>query len=231
MSCVDILAFGAHPDDVEIGAGGIIAKHAYGGFKTAICNLTEAELSSNGTVENRRSESQKAASILGVEHVLNLGIPDRGIDNAHVNNLIEVIRTLRPTTVLLPYWIDRHPDHVACSKLGTEAVFDAGIAKKEIQGTSSHRVKHVFYYFLNNIAEADLIIDISGVYEKKIEALRSYTTQFDRNQGEVDTPINRSNFLEMIRGRDSMWGYQAGAYYGEALVHNMPLTREWLYPF
>lgn len=231
MSCVDILAFGAHPDDVEIGAGGIIAKHSNGGYKVVICNLTEAELSSNGTVENRHKECEMAASILGVSQVLNLGIPDRGIKGIHLNKVIEVIRMLKPRTVLAPYWVDRHPDHVACSNIVTEAVFDAAIHRKVVGTASSHRVDYLSYYFLNNMDRADLIIDVSEVYEKKTNALQAYSSQFDQKKGEVSTPINHANFLEMIRGRDSVWGYQIGAQYGEALVHKMPLTRQWLYPF
>lgn len=231
MSSVDILAFGAHPDDVEIGAGGIMAKHARAGYKIAICNLTEAELSSNGTVETRRKETERAASILGVQKVINLGIPDRGIDYTYVDKVIEVIRQYKPKVVLLPYWEDRHPDHVACSKMVREAIFDAGIHKKVVGSAPSHRVSHVSYYFLNHIDRADLVIDISEVYEKKMEALGAYSTQFHRSERDVDTPINRANFLEMIRGRDSVWGYMIGGRYGEALVHTYPLAREWLYPF
>src|SRR5690606_23509317 len=130
---VDLLAFGAHPDDVEIGAGGILAKHAQAGRRTVICDLTEAELSSNGTVEIRREEARRAGEILGLASRINLGFPDRGLGGREqIEAMARVIRRLRPRVVLAPYPKDRHPDHVAAGRMVKEAVFDAGIRKLDL---------------------------------------------------------------------------------------------------
>lgn len=228
---VDLLAFGAHPDDVEIGAGGIIAKHHKEGFTTAICSLTEAELSSNGTVENRRIEAQRAVEILGVTGHYNLGLPDRGITGSpeQLAKVTQIIRQLRPKVVIAPYLEDRHPDHVACSRVVKEAVFNAGLKNYHTSGNESyHRVEQFYYYFINDIVKADLIIDISDIYETKIEALLAYSSQFSRTEDKVATPINSPTFLSMIRGRDQMWGQMVGIQYGEGLVSPRPIKQQLL---
>lgn len=228
---VDLLAFGAHPDDVEIGAGGIIAKHAQAGFSVAICHLTEAELSSNGTVETRREEAKKAAEILGVQTSISLGLPDRGLKETdeQIIQITQVIRRLKPKVVLAPYYKDRHPDHVAASQMVKDAVFDAAILKRRTPGDEEvHRVSHFYYYFINNIDEADLIVDISDVYEQKMKALQAYQTQFNLQAGQVKTPLNSPTYLSMIQGRDQFWGHQIGTMYGEALVSPTPMKVSWL---
>ncbi|TCS93366.1 bacillithiol biosynthesis deacetylase BshB1 [Hazenella coriacea] len=228
---IDLLAFGAHPDDVEIGMGGILAKHARAGFTTAICNLTEAELSSNGTVQSRRVETQRAIDILGVTEHINLGFPDRGLVGTpeQLLRITQVIRQWKPTIVLAPFWDDRHPDHVACSHLVKEAVFDAAIRKKETPGHEPvHRVSQMFHYFINDIHVPDVIVDISDVYETKVNALLAFESQFKREVGEVDTPLNSPTFLSMIRGRDQLWGHQIGVSYGEALASPRPLKQSFL---
>lgn len=198
------------------------------GFATAICNLTEAELSSNGTVSRRRQETKRAAEILGVNQVINLGIPDRGITDAYLGNVIEVIRELKPKVVLAPYHTDRHPDHVACHHLVKKAVFDAKIHKKQRELGNSHAVEHVYYYFINTLGKEDFIVDVSEVYAKKVAALGAYASQFYRKTGEVDTPLNKGDFLRMIEGRDTLWGYQIGVCFGEALASPEPIQQKWL---
>jgi bacillithiol biosynthesis deacetylase BshB1 len=228
---VDLLAFGAHPDDVEVGVGGIIAKHAGAGLKVAICNLTEAELSSNGNVELRRVEARKAAEILGVAEVLNLGFPDRGLKGTdeQITRIAQVIRLLRPKVVLAPYGEDRHPDHVAASRLVREAVFDAAIRKRQTPGGEApHRVSHFYHYFINDVGQADVIVDVTDVYETKIKAILAYRSQFVREAGEVETPLNHPTYLAMIRGRDQLWGHQIGALYAEGLASPRPISLKWL---
>lgn len=229
---IDLLAFGAHPDDIEIGAGGIIAKHALAGFSVALCHLTEAELSSNGTVETRREEARKAAEILGVQTSISLGFPDRGLKGTdeQILKIVQVIRELKPKVVLAPYYKDRHPDHVAASQMVKEAVFDAAIRKRHTPGGEApHRVAHFYYYFINNIDEADIIIDVSDVYEQKKKALLAYQTQFNLQAGQVNTPLNSPTYLAMIQGRDQLWGHQIGTMYGEALVSPTPIKASWLF--
>lgn len=229
-SPVDILAFGAHPDDVEIGAGGILAKHARAGRRTVICDLTEAELSSNGTVESRREEARRASEILGLTYRINLKFPDRGLgDRNQIIQMARVIRRFRPRVVLAPYLKDRHPDHVAAGRMVKEAVFDAGIRKLDVGGDlPAHRVERLYYYFINDIDKAHLVVDISEVYEQKEAAILAYRSQFLRKEGAVDTPLNQPQYLAMIRGRAQLWGQQIGADYGEGLVSEGPLSVDWL---
>ncbi|MBA4602574.1 bacillithiol biosynthesis deacetylase BshB1 [Thermoactinomyces mirandus] len=227
----DILFFGAHPDDVEIGVGGIVAKHAANGYSVAICHLTDAELSSNGTVERRRQEAEEAAKILGVSLSIRLGFPDRGLTGSkeQLLKITQVIRQLRPRVILAPYWQDRHPDHVACSRMVKEAAFDAGIQKRETPvDEPAHRTQQIYYYFINNIDQADIIVDVSDVYEKKSRALLSYNSQFSSGKGQISTPLNQPTYLAMIRGRDQLWGHQIGALYGEGLVSAGPIKKELL---
>lgn len=228
---VDLLAFGAHPDDVELGASGILAKHSLVGKHTAICSLTEAELSSNGTVELRRLETERAKEILGLIGHYNLQFPDRGLTGSpeQIMKITQVIRQSKPSVVLAPYFEDRHPDHVACSKLVKEAIFNAGLQNYRTPGNEPHhRVQHLYYYFINDIAKADLIIDISDVYEKKMASILAYSSQFRREEGKIDTPINSPTFLSMIRGRDQMWGQMVGVHYGEGLVSPRPVKQQLL---
>jgi bacillithiol biosynthesis deacetylase BshB1 len=227
---VAILAFGAHPDDVEIGAGGILAKHAKAGRRTVICDLTEAELSSNGTVENRRVEARRAGEILGLTDRINLGFPDRGLGGRdQIEQMVRVIRRFRPRVVLAPYPKDRHPDHVAAGQMVKEAVFDAGIRKLDLGGDlPAHRVERLYYYFINDIDRPHLIVDISEVYEQKEAAILAYRSQFLRKEGEVDTPLNRPQYLAMVRGRAQLWGQQIGTDYAEGLAADRPPSVEWL---
>jgi N-acetylglucosamine malate deacetylase 1 len=228
---VDILAFGAHPDDIEIGAGALVAKHTKNGYSVAFCHLTDAELSSNGTVELRKQEAKKAEEILGVEQSIYLGFPDRGLTGSkeQLLKMTQVIRKLRPRVVLAPYWKDRHPDHVQCSKMVKEAVFDAAIRKKETPGgEKAHRVEQVYYYFINHMGEADVIVDVSDVYELKKKALLAYRSQFSQGEGQVETPLNQPAYLAMIQGRDQLWGQQIGACYGEGLVSPHPVKKDFL---
>ncbi len=229
-SPIDILAFGAHPDDVEIGAGGILAKHGAAGYRTAICDLTQAELSSNGTPEIRQQEAQRAGEILGLAGRYTLSFPDRGLtgDSDQLLEMVGIIRRLRPRIVLAPYAKDRHPDHRACHQMVREAVFDAGIRKKKVEDLPAHRVEQVYYYLINDMHEVDLIVDISSVYEQKIKGILAYQSQFVREAGEVDTVLNHPSYLAMIRGRDQLWGYQIGATYGEGLIADKPLSTPFL---
>lgn len=228
---VDLLAFGAHPDDVELGASGILAKHSLAGKRTAICSLTEAELSSNGTVELRRQEAELAKEILGLTSHYNLQFPDRGLAGSpeQMKKIVQMIRQCKPSVVLAPYFEDRHPDHVACSNLVKEAIFNAGLQNYRTPGNEPyHRVQHLYYYFINDIAKADIIIDISDVYEKKMDSILAYSSQFRREEGNIDTPINSPTYLSMIRGRDQMWGQMVGVLYGEGLVSPRPVKQQLL---
>jgi bacillithiol biosynthesis deacetylase BshB1 len=127
---VDLLVFGPHPDDIEIGLGGTIARHVNLGFRVGLCDLTAGEMGSNGTVEERLAEGEASRDVLGAAWRVNLRWPDRAIGGAEqVRSAVAVIRKTRPRTIALPYWSDRHPDHVASSQVLTEAIFNAGLRR------------------------------------------------------------------------------------------------------
>lgn len=220
---LDLLIFGAHPDDAEIGMGGTIAKHVKQGFKVGICDLTFAELSSNGTVEQRQKEAAQAGEILGLTMRSNLGLPDRGLDGsrAQLDAVTLEIRKHRPRYVFAPYWKDRHPDHVACSRLVQEAVFNAKL-RNLLPGTEAWNVQECFFYFINDVAEPDLMVDISREYNVKQKALEAYRSQFvPEGTGTVPTPLNQG-YLRQVEARDSMLGQRRTVPYAEGFVTRLP---------
>lgn len=221
------LAFGAHPDDVEIGAGGLLRKWANEGKRTGICDLTYAELSSNGTVERRQQEAAEASRVLGIHTRLNLGLPDRGLslNKEQIEAIAHVIRLYRPRIVLMPYWEDRHPDHGMCSVVVREAVFNAKIRKYKIKGKEAapaHRVEHVFAYFINGQTEPQFLVDISEEMEAKMAALGAYRSQFEKAPDSVATPLTEG-YLERVRAREYVFGQAGGVAYAEGFVSHTPL--------
>ncbi|WCK56105.1 bacillithiol biosynthesis deacetylase BshB1 [Aneurinibacillus sp. Ricciae_BoGa-3] len=225
---VDILAFGAHPDDVEIGAGGVLHQLARQGKKVVICDLTLAELSSNGTVERRQQEAAAADRQLGIYRRVNLGLPDRGLrmSDEHIRPLVQVIRTFRPATVFAPFWKDRHPDHEMCAALVKEAVFNAKIRKYEIadgiDSLPAHQVGQLFHYFINDSIEPQFMMDISEDIEAKMAALASYRSQFEISDGSVATPLTEG-YLKRVRAREYGFGQAASVAYAEGFVASTPL--------
>ena len=221
----DILAFGAHADDVEIGMGGTIAKYAALGKKIAICDLTDADLSSNGTVETRKVEAHDAARILGVAERISLGMPDRGllVSEDHIRRIAGVIRMFRPKLVFAPFITDRHPDHGNCARLVAEAVFSAGIRKFQTeQGRASHRVQNVYFYMINGFHHPDFTIDISMYMETKKKALNAYKSQFAKTKETIDTPLV-NGYIETIEAREKMFGQQVGVEFAEGFKTDKPL--------
>jgi N-acetylglucosamine malate deacetylase 1 len=220
MSLQNWLAFGAHADDVEIGMAATIKKETHRGRGVAICDLTEAERSSNGTIEIRKKEAKKAADILGVEHRLNLQLPDRGlfVKEDYILKMVSVIRKVRPQYVFAPYWIDRHPDHGNCAKLVKEAVFSSGIKNiKDLDNLPPHKVKNIFYYLINSTEKPTLLLDVSDVYSYKIEALKAYPSQFIKSAESVDTPLT-NGYIERVEARDKLFGLEAGTRYAEGYI-------------
>jgi bacillithiol biosynthesis deacetylase BshB1 len=220
-----ILAFGAHPDDVEIGMGGTIAKYAEKGYCIGICDLTFAELSSNGTVERRQQEANDAARILGVAARINLGLPDRGLHLTEeaVRSIVAVIRRYRPRVVFAPYWVDRHPDHGHCARLVEEAVFSAGIRRYKTEpDLPAHRVESVYYYMINAWDRPHFVIDISDTIEKKIASLRAYESQFTKTAGSVDTPLT-NGYIETVESRERLFGKEVGVKFAEGFFTKKPI--------
>ncbi|RXJ03974.1 bacillithiol biosynthesis deacetylase BshB1 [Anaerobacillus alkaliphilus] len=222
---LDILAFGAHADDVEIGMAGTIAKYSNQGYSIGICDLTQAELSSNGNVELRQEEAKKAQAILGVKKRIQLDIPDRGISNTaeQLKKIVTIIRYYRPEIVFAPYFEDRHPDHGNCAKLVKEAIFSAGIRKYEDERQlPPHKVTDYYLYMINGFHKPSFVIDISSEIELKKKALSAYESQFTKQSGSVDTPLT-NNYITSVVARESLFGKEVGVAYGEGFISERPI--------
>ncbi len=221
---VDLIAFGAHPDDVEIGAGGFLAKEAALGYKIGIVDLTRGEMGSRGTPEARAVEAGRAAEIIGAVWRLNLEMPDGSIavDQESILEVAQVIRTYRPAIVLAPYWEDRHPDHVKTSQLITEAHFKAGL-KKFKPDRRPFRPNIILYYFLNKIENYSFLVDVSQYYSRKQEAIGAYRSQFGAAGIKPLAVLGIKAPLQFIESRDRFQGAQIGAEYGEAFKVRTPV--------
>jgi bacillithiol biosynthesis deacetylase BshB1 len=222
---LDILAIGAHPDDVEIGMGGSIAKYAKKGFRIGICDLTKAELSSNGTVSVRQKEAKRAGEILGVTKRIQLTLPDRGLylTESAIQSIVTVIREHQPRIIFVPYFEDRHPDHGQCARLVEEAVFSAGIRKyKDTLDLPSHRVQSIYYYMINGFHKPDFVIDISNTIDKKLTSLRAYESQFEKTLGSTETPLT-NGYIESVESRERLYGKEVGVMYAEGFKTKNPI--------
>jgi bacillithiol biosynthesis deacetylase BshB1 len=229
LTAVDLLAFGPHPDDLEIGLGGTLAKHAALGHTVGLCDLTRGEMGSNGTPEGRVKEGEEAARVLGAAWRENLGLPDRAIGTAphHARRVAELIRAVRPRAIAVPYWQDRHPDHLAAFTLLREGVFNAKLRKYEADGDPWHP-EWVCFYFINDTAPPSFVVDVSDYYEIKQRALACYRSQFTRATGAAETRLNGPGFNQLIESRDAQFGALAGVRYAEGIVTTEPVLREHL---
>ena len=222
---LDILAFGAHPDDVELGCSGTIAKEVSLGKKVGIIDLTRGELGTRGSVEIRNSESAKASEILGVVVRENLDMRDGFFvnDEAHQLKVIEMIRKYQPEIVLCNAIADRHIDHGKGSKLVSDACFLSGLVKieTELNGEKQQawRPKVVYHYIQWQNIEPDFVVDISGFMDKKMESVLAYGSQFyDPNSKEPVSPITSKNFLDSINYRAQDLGRLVGVDYAEGFT-------------
>jgi len=221
-AAVDMLAFGAHPDDVEIGMAATIAKHVQAGIRFGVCDLTFAEMSSNGTVELRQREAAEASRAMGLAHRSCLGLPDRGLTGSpeQIEAIVREIRKLRPRVVFAPYWNDRHPDHNAASRLVEEAVFNAKL-RRYLPELEPVQVEQIYFYYINDVAEVDLIVNVSDWYEAKRRALSAYRSQFERGPDSVATPLNQ-RYVENVEARDRLLGGQRGWLFAEGFAVKRP---------
>ena len=230
---VDLLVFGPHPDDIEIGAGGIVARPAALGFSVGLCDLTAGEMGSNGTVEDRLKESEEARKVLGASWRENLRWPDRriGKDSAHLDSAVAFIRRHQPRVVAAPYWVDRHPDHGAASAVITEAVFNSGLRKYSVGGEAVEpwKVEWICYYFINDAVTPSYVVDVSDYYERKRQALDCHSSQFQPGPGAVGTRLNTPLFRQLVESRDAQFGAQAGVTWAEGVVVREPVLRPTLF--
>jgi N-acetylglucosamine malate deacetylase 1 len=224
---LDLLVFGPHPDDIEIGIGGIVAKHASLGLSVGLCDLTAGEMATNGTPEERLAEAEKARVALGATWRENLRWPDRriGKDPNHLQQAVACIRRHQPKTIAVPYWSDRHPDHPAASDLLTEAVFNAGLRRYRAEG-DAWKADWICYYFINDATTPSFVVDVSANYEAKRAALDCYKSQFQRTSAETaDTRLNTPLFRQLIESRDAQFGALTGVRWAEGVVVREPVLR------
>jgi bacillithiol biosynthesis deacetylase BshB1 len=226
MSGVDLLAFGPHPDDLEIGLGGTLAKHAALGHAVGLCDLTRGEMSSNGTPDERVKEAEAARQVLGATWRENLALPDRAIGSApdHLRKVVELIRHARPRAIAVPYWRDRHPDHESSAALLRDAVFNAKLKRYEAAG-DPFQPEWVCHYFLHDAGPVSFVVDVSAHYEIKRRALACYVSQFSRATHLADTRLNSPSFSQLIESRDAQFGALAGVRFAEGIVVNEPIVR------
>lgn len=227
MEPVDLLAFGPHPDDLEIGLGGVIAKHAALGYRVGLCDVTAGEMGSNGTIDERLAEAEAARAVLGALWRVNLRWPDRAIGGSpdHVRQAAATIRKARPRTVAIPYWSDRHPDHVAASQVLTEAVFSARLRRYDADA-DPWRTEWICYYFINDSVPPSFVVDVSDHYSRKRDALACHRTQFTPDQPEaVATRLTSPLFQQLVESRDAQFGALAGVAFAEGMVVREPIVR------
>jgi len=222
---LDILAFGAHPDDVELGCGATIAKEISLGKKVGIVDLTRGELGTRGSANLRDLEAKSAGDILGISVRENLRFADGFFinDNRHQLEIIKMIRKYQPEIVLCNAIDDRHIDHPKGSSLVSDACFLSGLLKinTAVEGENQEkwRPKKVYHYIQWKNIEPDFVVDVTGFVEKKIDAVSAYSSQFyDQNSKEPETPITSKNFIDSINYRARDLGRLINVEYAEGFT-------------
>ncbi|MHB1253117.1 MAG: bacillithiol biosynthesis deacetylase BshB1 [Candidatus Humimicrobiaceae bacterium] len=222
MIKTDVLAFGPHPDDVEMGCGGLLIKLKKIGYKTGIIDLTRGELSSNGDIETRMGETRAASEVLGLDVRENLNLQDGNIINdiESRNRIIEMLRKYQPKMVLLPYYKDRHPDHENAHKLIKDSVFISGLIRYQTS-MDFFRPDIVLNYMLHFEFTPSFIVDIADELEKKVEAVTAYKSQFFSTvEKDVVTHISTKSFKDILHTRAKYFGLKINSSAGEAYFIN-----------
>jgi N-acetylglucosamine malate deacetylase 1 len=220
----DILAFGAHPDDVECAAAGVLLKHIATGKTVSIVDLTAGEMGSYGSVESRKEEAEAAAKILGIQHREQLNLPDGGIENNETNRLllIQAIRKYQPQIIICNAIHDRHPDHANAAKLAADASFLSGLKKKEtfLNGEPQEpwRPQAVYHYIQDYFIEPDFVVDITEQMEQKMEAIHAFKSQFVHPEDKSANSI--LGLLNQIKSMNSIYGRPINAVYAEGFTAN-----------
>ena len=227
MDPVDLLVFGPHPDDLEIGLGGTIAKHTALGYRVGSVRLTAGEMGSNGTVDERLAEAEAARSVLGAHWRINLRWPDRAIGRGadHVRDAVQADPRRAAAGDRAAVW--RRSSSRSCRRLDvlTDAVFNAGLRRYET-GSEPWRADWVCYYFINDSTPPSFVVDVSQHYQRKRDALACHRSQFAPGDGgAVATRLTSPLFLQLVESRDAQFGAQAGVSFAEGVVVRGPLLR------
>ncbi|MCX7743165.1 MAG: bacillithiol biosynthesis deacetylase BshB1 [Flavobacteriales bacterium] len=222
---VDILAFGAHPDDIELGAAGTLISHIHQGKSVGLVDLTYGELGSRGNKEIRLQEAAQAKEIIGASTRMNLGMPDGFFQNdeKHQKEVIRIIRHFRPDIVICNAPTDRHPDHGRASQLVSDACFYAGLTKITTQWVGKYqdpwRPKIILHYIQYYDLKPDVLVDISGYMDLKMESIKAHQSQFyNPNSKEPETLISQPEFLDNVINRAAYYGQYIGVKYAEGFI-------------
>jgi bacillithiol biosynthesis deacetylase BshB1 len=222
---LDALAISPHPDDVELFCGGTLSLLIHLGHAVGIADLTEGELSSRGTVQQRREEAEAARQALAIPLRMNAGIKDGDLASTQENirRVINIIRQHHPKWLLCPWKWDRHPDHEDAYHLVRKAAFQAGLHKLEVDG-DPFRPQGILYYPGHWVPEPSFVVDVSDHLDRKYDAIACYKSQFYLSESDdPETYISRPKFLEDLKVRDRYWGSQIGTEAGEPWIVERPL--------
>jgi N-acetylglucosamine malate deacetylase 1 len=225
---VDILAVGAHPDDIELMCAGSLIKMVQQGYRVGMVSLTAGERGTRGTVEIRTREFERAAQIIGAKEYVIGGLSDGCLENHEENRLqvIQLLRRFKPDFLFIPHWKARHPDHEACSVLVRKSAYYAGLKMIDTD-QPHHRPKDIAYYMELYDFEPSFIVDISGTFDQKLDSIRAHESQFwnpDKAQtSEEKTFISSPEFFESITIKARYWGQKIGVKYGEPFYMREPL--------
>ncbi len=222
---VDVLFFGAHPDDVEWGVGGSTLLLRQRGCSFAIVDLTRGELGSRGTTEERDAEGIQAAEFMGAQARENLSLPDGGLVDTPANRALVArsIRRHRPKMVVAPFWEDRHPDHAAAGLMVRNASLYCTL-KKADDPSPPHLPESFLYYPLHKTIQPTFVVDTTALFDRKLELLRIHHSQFGKTASEHGViPQGLGDYLHTLETRDRHYGLQIGTHFGEALIADRPL--------
>ena len=225
---LDLLAFAAHPDDTELSCAGTLASHIHMGMNVGVIDLTRGEMGTRGSAEIRDQEARESAKVLGLSIRENLGFEDAFFkdDLHHQMEMIKKIRQYQPDIVLANAVSDRHPDHGKAAKLTERSCFLAGLSKIVVKDEAGKdlepwRPRVVYHYIQSNYLSPDFIVDVSDFWDKKMEAIRAFGSQFhDPNSNEPETFISSPEFMKLVEARGKEFGHSIGALYGEGFTIN-----------
>lgn len=237
---LDILVIAAHPDDAELGAGGTIINEVRKGRRVGILDLTKGELGTRGTAQTRKEEAAAATKLLGLAMRHNAGLPDGFLENSKSfqMKIIPFIRKYQPEIVLANAVYDRHPDHGKAAKLIADACFLSGLRKIETvdennQEQKAWRPKSVYHFIQDRYMHPNFVIDVTDVWQQKIEAVKAYTTQFNSapDSKEPQTPISTPDFMIFLEARAREYGRLIGVTYGEGFTCETPMGAKSVFDF